>query len=242
MISPRQMLPFLLTVLVAVVAASAVESVDPLAQRRPVRESPPVEVMFGIASWTAPDLPTPRTQVAAGAIDGKLYVAGGGTYYIVDGTQRTRHHYVLEIYDPATESWSAGADMLTARSGACAAVVEGKLYVIGGTSGPLLDLVEVYDPATNTWTSVAPMPTARAAAAAVVLDGKIYVIGGDDGVNGPLPRPHDNARSAVGEARRAVGKPDVRSGKPDVRSGKPGRRPCRRRLRRILGMACQLST
>ena len=38
----------------------------------------------------------------------------------------------VEIYCPLSQTWSTGKPMLTARKGAKAAVIKGKLYVIGG--------------------------------------------------------------------------------------------------------------
>ena len=75
--------------------------------------------------------------------------------------------------------------MSAARFGPAAAVVDGKLYVMGGHDGRnQLSSVERYDPAKNAWEAVAPMSTARFALAAAVFDGKLYVMGGYDGRNG----------------------------------------------------------
>ena len=75
--------------------------------------------------------------------------------------------------------WSTKAPMPTARWGAIAGVVDGKLYVIGGVdSSGILDVVEVYDPVTNSWSTKASMPTTRYSAVAGVVDGQVYVAGG----------------------------------------------------------------
>jgi N-acetylneuraminic acid mutarotase len=65
--------------------------------------------------------------------------------------------------------------MSTARFGSAAAVVDGKLYVMGGhgTDYESLSSVERYDPEENAWEAVAPMSAARCAPAAVVVDGKL---------------------------------------------------------------------
>ena len=69
--------------------------------------------------------------------------------------------------------------MSSARYSLAAAVVDGKLYVMGGFDVPnRLSSVEQYDPAKNAWEAVAPMSTARQGPAAAVVDGKLYVMGG----------------------------------------------------------------
>jgi len=51
--------------------------------------------------------------------------------------------------------------MATARSRHAVAVLDGKLYAVGGSGGGgTLSSVERYDPALNAWEAVAPMATA----------------------------------------------------------------------------------
>ena len=56
----------------------------------------------------------------------------------------------VEVYDPATDTWVKGPDMPTARGCYSTSVVNGKIYVIGGTLNPSswmpISTVEVYDP------------------------------------------------------------------------------------------------
>ena len=42
-----------------------------------------------------------------------------------------------EIYDPESNTWSPGPSMTTCRANVGAAVVDGKLYAVGGFSGEL---------------------------------------------------------------------------------------------------------
>jgi N-acetylneuraminic acid mutarotase len=78
----------------------------------------------------------------------------------------------------AEDSWETMAEMPTARSGLGVAVVDGKIYAIGGVGGS--DTNEMYDPATNTWVSKQPMPTARSRFGITVFENKVYVMGGAD--------------------------------------------------------------
>src|SRR5436309_14633296 len=51
----------------------------------------------------------------------------------------------VEVYDPATNTWSAAAPMPTARSSLTAATVKGKIYAIGGANGSVyLNTVEIF--------------------------------------------------------------------------------------------------
>jgi len=67
---------------------------------------------------------------------------------------------VKSVSAVAEDSWVVLAPMPTARSMLGVAVVDGKIYAIGGTSGTqnILGTNEVYDPATNKWSSKTPMP------------------------------------------------------------------------------------
>lgn len=133
-------------------------------------------------SWTLlASMSTQRYGAAGGAIDGKLYVAGGTT---ASGTVQTS----LEVYDPVTDTWTLMTPMPTPRSlggSPAAAVIDGKLYVAGGigANSSILDTLEVYDPQTDTWTTLAPMPTARTYLAADQINGVFFVPGGSDGTN-----------------------------------------------------------
>ena len=86
----------------------------------------------------------------------------------------------VEEYDPATDTWTRKADMPTPRLHLTSAVVDGKIYVFGGSPEWAVPLAatEAYDPATDTWTKLADMPTPRTGIWAAALNGKIYVVGG----------------------------------------------------------------
>ena len=77
------------------------------------------------------------------------------------------------------DSWVSKAPMQQARSGLRVAVVNGKIYAIGGANQEGFSATtEEYDPTTNTWTFKASMPTARSAFGIAVYQNKIYCIGG----------------------------------------------------------------
>ena len=86
----------------------------------------------------------------------------------------------------STAQWTQKADMPTARSDFATSVVDGKIFVIGGSlrleweeyGDMSLSTVEMYDPETDTWEGKANMPTVRSNVSVSVVDGKIYAIGG----------------------------------------------------------------
>jgi hypothetical protein len=126
-------------------------------------------------------MPTDRGLAACASIDGKIYVMGGlrslGSQIWKDGFS------TVEVYDTHSDTWTQMADMPIKNWGLSAVAVNGKIYVLGGTTGtglasPVYASVEVYDPQTNTWTTHSKMPTARYCLTACLWDGDIYAIGG----------------------------------------------------------------
>ena len=57
------------------------------------------------------DAPTKRAFLAAGAIDGKIYVIGGYKSAVWDPAPMA----TVEVYDPAADKWTKGSDMPTPR-------------------------------------------------------------------------------------------------------------------------------
>jgi hypothetical protein len=79
----------------------------------------------------------------------------------------------------AENTWTQKAPMQTARDGLGVAVVNGKIYAIGGfTENGVVGTNEEYDPETDTWTFKKPMPTPRQLFAVAVYQNKIYCLGG----------------------------------------------------------------
>lgn len=129
------------------------------------------------------DMPTARVRPSAAVVDGKIYAIGGSEmkkFRVGPGWGYTvKLLATVEMYDPATDTWTKKADMPAPRSGS-SCVVDGKVYLIGGANKKQhrLENVEVYDPSTDTWARAKSMNHARSGAAISVVDGKIYVMGG----------------------------------------------------------------
>jgi N-acetylneuraminic acid mutarotase len=136
---------------------------------------------------------THRYELASAAVNGKLYVLGG-TGTIDDGPWESGKPWSLkshvEIYDPASNSWTTGqaAPMPFSTSNQSCAH-GGAIYVLGGRTnlaGGPEPFVLKYDTAANTWSATTPMRTPyRDGAACAAVDGKFY-IGGGSSVSGIL--------------------------------------------------------
>ena len=132
-------------------------------------------------TWsTAASMPTGRYNHTATLLNnGKVLFAGG--YINGNGSTSTA---VAEVYDPASNTWSATAPMASARGAHTATLLpSGKVLVTGGyQSGNLLASAEVYDPASGTWSAAAPMAAVRSEHTATLLNnGQVLVLGGNNG-------------------------------------------------------------
>lgn len=133
--------------------------------------------------WTilpSPFDPENRGPYAGGVIGEKFYVMGGS----VNTTKAW-----FAVYDPSTNRWTPKTSLDLNRPGAATAVLQSKLYVIGGSryiasrhAWEPVDWNSVYDPITDAWTRRASLPSPRTGIAGtkVILNGqpRIEVLGG----------------------------------------------------------------
>lgn len=143
---------------------------------------------------SGPALPQPRAEGIAAAWEGKVYLIGGRVPAFPGASHFNDHQdtVLAEVLDTRAGRWSRLPDAPTARNSAAAAVIDGRIYVVGGRSaqaqpdGTLrqvnLATLEVFDPARNTWTTRQPMPQARGGLAAAAHKGRLYVFGGEQWV------------------------------------------------------------
>ena len=136
--------------------------------------------------WTPRrDMPSLRSGAMAITVGDRIYVMGGG-FKKPDG--KFKFLPTVEIYDPRTDTWEPGPDMLRPHDYPAAALVGGKIYIIGGhhpdatEGGPQTDpgfsFCEQLDPGEADWQEIAPLPTPRFASAAVTYKGHILTLGG----------------------------------------------------------------
>ena len=109
-------------------------------------------------NWsTGASVPNAHLEGAAVAVGTNVYDISGGTADCTDGGGGTANPAV-DIYHTTSNSFSSAATIPNPRDQApVAAVINGKIYVVGGTSGcggvQVLP-VDVYTPSSNTWTSL----------------------------------------------------------------------------------------
>lgn len=123
-----------------------------------------------------PDMPAPRAAGAVGVLGHRLIWAGGARNSIARSE--------VFAYDFRTGRWSRLPSMRTRREHVGEAVLDGRLYVLGGRAPHALavDTAERFDPRSGRWETLPRMPVPSGGLEAVSLDGAVLTIsGGDDG-------------------------------------------------------------
>ena len=138
------------------------------------------------ADWTVrTSMPagTQRGSAVVGAIDGKIYVAGG----LRNGAVTD-----VSVYDPVLDSWTAQPPLPQIRDHGCGAAAGGKLYVIGGRQANITTITGIVYEFTpgGAWAERMPMPTPRGGTGCGVVNDRIVVVGGEgnpDAASGVFP-------------------------------------------------------
>lgn len=165
-----------------------------------------VEVFNHNARWvTKPAVPVGATARVV------LVTLEGVAHALLDGGQVLR-------FEEKDGTWRQVTQLPVPRAGFGAAVLEGRLHVLGGKDehGRPLAHHAAWEPKTDRWTELSPMPTARTEPGVVSADGWLFALGGLE--SWPLPwwtgesklsRPallsrllHSSAEAAVYDARK----------------------------------------
>ncbi len=161
---------------------AACDAAGPTDTPEPVAEAVGAEPQSVRNSWAAKrSLAPARIFMAAGAINGIIYVVGGRR--VDPNANEIRVIARVDAYDVATNTWSQVASLPGPREEPNgASVINGKLYVTGGRSNVVSNnlfkatkTLFVYDPGTNRWTRKADMPQAGCAGVQGVIGGLLYV-------------------------------------------------------------------
>lgn len=150
-------------------------------------------------------MPAPRSQGAAVAIGGKIYVVGGAASdRLVSPTY---------VYDTATDRWTTGAAIPTPRDHLGAAALGGRVCAVGGRRLSLLQNLaafECYDPAADTWQALPDAPAARGGIGAATIGSRTFVAGGEQPIG--TFKEVDIFDSATGKWTRGPDLPTPRHG------------------------------
>lgn len=147
------------------------------AQRVATQNSQLDAIWSTVATTNEPD---ERHENGFVAYNDKLYLLGGR------GLKR------VQIFDPATDTWTDGAFPSFQMHHFQALVYNNLIYVIGAYTGTCCDAesgvshVWTYNPANDSWTQQHEIPQdrRRGSTGAVVYNDKIYIVGGIDGGHG----------------------------------------------------------
>ncbi|XP_068095597.1 actin-binding protein IPP [Hyperolius riggenbachi] len=133
-----------------------------------------------------------------------LYAIGGYTRLQGGRWSDSRALSCVERFDTFSQYWSTVSSLHQARCGMSAAVLEGRIYVVGGEKDSMIfDCVECYDPVSKQWTAVPSMNQPRCGLAVCSCHGAIYAMGGWVGaeIGNSIERfsPEENAWQLVGK-------------------------------------------
>jgi N-acetylneuraminic acid mutarotase len=137
----------------------------------------------GANSYTQlPDLPVERAGGQLEYLNGWLHFFGGTNKA---RTEDVADHWALQLSNQGA-GWQRRASISNGRHHMGSAVLNGRIYAIGGQHHHDAQLVtqntvESYDPGSNTWTLRASIPKARGhiSSTTFVLSGRIVVAGGE---------------------------------------------------------------
>ena len=136
--------------------------------------------------WTQlPSLPFAMAAGNAQIVNGVLHYFGG-----IESSSRDidySNHYEISLSDlnSGTGQWTTAAPIPTPRDHFTSAVVNGKIYLMGGEIGhdalhEQQSETDVYDPTTDSWTRLADMPVPKShdESGTFIVNGKIVLAGG----------------------------------------------------------------
>ncbi|MFN8445344.1 MAG: kelch repeat-containing protein [Caldilineaceae bacterium] len=144
----------------------------------------------GDAAWsTLGELPNRLVGASLVADSNSLYLIGGW-----DGDQMHSEVWRLAVdgQSKSIPNWQLVTKLDVPRAFLGAAIIDNKLYVIGGSDGQHnSNLTKVYDLTSNQWKALAPLPTPRHGFSLVYDGSALYVMGGDETNPSPIHQRYD---------------------------------------------------
>jgi N-acetylneuraminic acid mutarotase len=137
-------------------------------------------------------MPTPRARLDANTVGDEIFLIGGNSRRYPKTFIFPNTTCLNEVYSPETDSWTTKTPLPIASANYVSAVVDNKIYIIGGESNDVHSLNQVYTVETDSWSHAAPIPenlrlnnAAAAATTGVNATKQVYVIGGYYGLTDP---------------------------------------------------------
>lgn len=127
---------------------------------------------------------TVETSLPGHGLNASAAALVGSRIYLIGGFNTTTNVPTadVKVYDLRTRQWSDAPPLPRPRGGHAAAVLDGRIHVIGGgNSQSTLADHSVFDPSTLTWTERAPLPRPMGSPAAAVHEGALHTVGGRSG-------------------------------------------------------------
>ena len=119
--------------------------------------------------------PFARVESPAAVVGDKLYLFGGFTGDLQASNQ-------VDVYDPASDSWTRKKDMPTRLTHLNPAIDGNTIWFAGGFKGkhpgPVTDEVWKYDVASDSWTTGPALPERRAGGGLAIVGRKLHYFGG----------------------------------------------------------------
>ncbi len=139
----------------------------------------------GTTFTTVATLPVPVRYPAVAALDGKLYLFGGGLSGASESA--TGDSAAIQEVDIATGQARIVTQLPHTLSHATAVTVGGQIFVLGGRlDGAVSAQVWRFDPAAGTLVEAGTLPVAVSDSAAVVVHGVAYLLGGEGAADAPV--------------------------------------------------------
>lgn len=146
-------------------------------------------------TWeTKTSMPTPRSDLQAIVVNGKIYLMGG---FITNRTSPSGYSTTAlnEVYDPETDTWTQKAPSPQMVYDYAVAALDEKIYVLcGSDDAGHTTKHQIYDTQTDTWSTGTSAPTYFMHGSAVATVGmlapkRIYVFGkpATNMASGPVP-------------------------------------------------------
>lgn len=139
----------------------------------------------------------------------------GNRLYIIGGTDGFSISNKVLCYNYNSNQWSYKAPIPTGRRRASAVVVNGKIYVFGGSisNSACTDKIEMYDPATDNWTLLGTLPFALTDMMATPVGpgkSKVFICGGRISESLSIPLPFSTVYDvATGQISMATNMPEA---------------------------------